>query len=462
MVSHANVSRLFSATHSRFRFTPDDVWTCFHSCAFDFSVWEIWGALVHGSRLVVVPHDVTRNPDAFHALLREERVTVLNQTPSAFRQLIAADARVEHRHLALRLVILGGEALDCAMLRPWFDRFGESAPEVVNMYGITETTVHVTHRTVRKCDAVAGAPCLIGLPIPGARIHLLDRNLQPVPVGVAGEIVVGGTGVASGYLNRPELTAERFIPDPFGHLPKGMLYRSGDLARYRRDGDIEYLGRSDQQVKLRGFRIELGEVESALMKLPGVTEAAVLLREDLRDDPRLCAYIVMPDPAPDIELRAQLKRTLPEYMIPATFVHLNALPLTPNGKIDRRALPAPRRVARDSDRRPSVTPIEQVVADTWAEVLQIPHVGVDDDFFEVGGHSLSAMRVVARLSDILGVDVPLRMLFDAPTVARLGRQLARGSAKVPDGRESNPRAESRMAVVQRGSPDLKRNDENQD
>jgi acyl-coenzyme A synthetase/AMP-(fatty) acid ligase/acyl carrier protein len=375
--------------------------------------------------------------------------------------LIAADARVEHLHLALRLVILGGEAMDCAMLRPWFERHDESAPEVVNMYGITETTVHVTHRVVRKCDAVAGAPCLIGLPIPGVRIHLLDRNLQPVPVGVAGEIVVGGTGVARGYLNRRELTAERFIPDPFGHPPKGMLYRSGDLARYRRDGDIEYLGRGDQQVKLRGFRIELGEVESALMELPGVTEAAVLLREDLRDDPRLCAYIVMPEPDPDIELRAQLKRTLPEYMIPTTFVHLNALPLTPNGKIDRRALPAPRRAARDGAPRPS-TSIEQVVADTWAEVLQIPHIGVDDDFFDVGGHSLSAMRVVARLSDILGVDVPLRMLFDAPTVARLGRQLALVGAQHPDRRVSTPRAETRMAVMQRGGPALKRTDENRD
>ncbi|HLX28075.1 MAG TPA: amino acid adenylation domain-containing protein [Casimicrobiaceae bacterium] len=442
MVSRANASRLFSATRSRFGFGPDDVWTCFHSYAFDFSVWEIWGALIHGSRLVVVPHRVSRNPDAFHTLLRDERVTVLNQTPSAFRQLIAADARVPDPRLALRLVILGGEALEFAMLRPWFDRYGDRTPKLVNMYGITETTVHVTHREVRASEASAATPSLIGRPIPGVRIHLVDRHLQPVPVGVAGEIVVGGTGVARGYVNRPDLTAERFIPDPFREASTATLYRSGDLARRLCDGEIEYLGRGDQQVKLRGFRIELGEIESTLMELPGVTDAAVLLREDLPGDPRLCAYIVMPDPSPDTELRATLKRKLPEYMIPTTFVHLRALHLTPNGKIDRRALPAPRSVTHDDGFRLPLTPMEQVVADTWAEVLQIPHVGMQDDFFDLGGHSLSAMRVVARLREILGIDLSIKTLFDAPTVAQLSNHLALTTAEPPHGFGRNSRAQS--------------------
>ncbi|MET0397898.1 MAG: amino acid adenylation domain-containing protein, partial [Longimicrobiaceae bacterium] len=335
-VTHRSVLRLFDATDPWFGFGADDVWTLFHSAAFDFSVWELWGALLHGGRLVVVPFAVSRSPEDFHRLLVEEGVTVLNQTPSAFRQLAEADrvSGVDPRALRLRHVVFGGEALDPQALRPWLDRHGDRRPRLVNMYGITETTVHVTFRVLGRADLERGGSPL-GAPIPDLALHLLDRGLEPVPPGVPGEIFVGGAGVARGYLGRPELTAERFVPDPFGSEPGARLYRSGDLARRRADGEPEYLGRADRQVKVRGFRIETGEVEAALSAHPGVAAAAVDAREDAAGEPRLVAYVVAPAGAPappPAELRAHLAASLPDYMVPAVFVVLDALPLTGNGK----------------------------------------------------------------------------------------------------------------------------------
>ncbi len=290
VISHASVHRLFTATEPWFGFGADDVWTLFHSYAFDFSVWEIWGALLHGGRLVVVPYWESRSPEGFYRLLREERVTVLNQTPSAFRQLLWAEEAAlgdAPPDLALRWVIFGGEALEPASLAPWFARHGDERPRLINMYGITETTVHVTYRPVRAADLAAGS--LIGEPIPDLAVHLLDARLQPVPIGAPGEIHVGGAGLAQGYLGRPDLTAERFVPDPFSGQPGARLYRSGDLARRLPNGDLEYLGRIDQQVKIRGFRIELGEIEAVLAVQPGVREAVVLAREE--GERRLVAYL---------------------------------------------------------------------------------------------------------------------------------------------------------------------------
>src|SRR5215217_896440 len=272
MVRHDNVVRLFTATDAWFHFGPEDVWTLFHSYAFDFSVWELWGALLYGGRLVVVPYWVSRSPEAFHRLLADKHVTVLNQTPTAFRQLIHAEQQAAARGplptLALRYVVFGGEALDLAALRPWFERHGDARPTLVNMYGITETTVHVTYRPVRMEDVERPWSSVIGAPIPDLQIYLLDALGQPVPVGVPGEIHVGGAGVARGYLRRPELTAARFVEDRFGPVRGRRLYRAGDLARRLANGDLEYLGRIDNQVKIRGFRIELGEVESALSTHP--------------------------------------------------------------------------------------------------------------------------------------------------------------------------------------------------
>ncbi len=291
-VTHANLSRLLTETECWFDFGADDVWTLFHSYAFDFSVWEIWGALAYGGRLVVVPYEVSRSPLAFHELLRRERVTVLNQTPSAFRQLIEADnLAAGGAALALRWVVFGGEALDPQTLEPWFARHGDAAPRLVNMYGITETTVHVTYRPLVRHDA-ASARSVIGRPIPDLQVYVLDRRGQLAPIGVGGELYVGGAGVAQGYLNRPGLTAERFVPDAISGVPGARLYRTGDLARRTADGDIEYLGRIDHQVKVRGFRIELGEIETVLLAHPAVRDAVVMRREDREGDARLVAYVV--------------------------------------------------------------------------------------------------------------------------------------------------------------------------
>ncbi|WP_148294319.1 amino acid adenylation domain-containing protein, partial [Azospirillum sp. B506] len=307
-ITHANVLRLFESCPPDLRFDGDDVWALFHSYAFDFSVWEIFGALLHGGRLVVVPYYTSRSPADCFALLRDERVTVLNQTPSAFRQLVPVALAAPRDALSLRLVVFGGEALEMESLRCWFDRFGDVRPRLVNMYGITETTVHVTHRPLSVADlpapgaaearSEAGAP--VGMPLGDLRWYFLDRHLQPVPPGVAGEIHVGGPGLARAYLNRPGLTAERFVADPFcGDFgdPGGRLYRSGDLARCWPDGRVEYLGRADQQIKLRGFRIEPGEIEAAIRRQPAVADAAVLLRGDGAGDRRLVAYAVADEAA---------------------------------------------------------------------------------------------------------------------------------------------------------------------
>ncbi|WP_420895036.1 non-ribosomal peptide synthetase, partial [Sorangium cellulosum] len=372
-VTHGNVVRLFTATQAWFHFDASDVWTLFHSYAFDFSVWEIWGALLHGGRLVVVPFEVSRSPQKFHHLLCREGVTVLNQTPSAFRALVAADASAtEDPCRSLRLVVFGGEAVDLPSLRPWFERHGDRRPQLVNMYGITETTVHVTYRPLSSSDLEGGSSSPVGRPIPDLQVYVLDGSKQLLPVGVPGELYVGGAGVARGYLNRPELTAERFIQDPFRGEPAARLYRTGDLGRWLPDGELEHLGRIDHQVKIRGFRIELGEIESVLAQHPAVRDAVVIAREDAPGDKRLVAYLVAREaPLPTVsELRSHVQSKLPEYMVPAAFVELSALPLTANGKLDREALPAP------GQQRPELqhsyvaprTPEEELLAEIWAEV----------------------------------------------------------------------------------------------
>ena len=443
-VTHRNVARLLDSTQPRYQFGPRDVWTMFHSFGFDFSVWEIYGALLLGGRLVVVNHETTRSPEAFRRLLATEQVTVLNQTPSAFRQLIRADEALGDATdppLALRWVIFGGEALELQSLRPWFDRHGDTTPRLVNMYGITETTVHVTYREIHRADLDQGqAASPIGRAIPGWQVYLLDRVGQPVPVGVVGEMFVGGAGVARGYLNRPGLTADRFGPDTLGDVPGARLYRSGDLARRRPDGELEYVGRADHQVKIRGFRIELGEIEATLARHPAIREAVVVVREDRAGDPRLVGYIVArSEPAPtSSELRRHLKATLPDYMVPAAFVALPALPLTENGKVDRRALPAPGGSRPDLDGAfvAPRTEVEAQVAAIWAAVLDLDEVGVHDNFFDLGGHSLLATRAVSRLRETFGVDLPLRPLFENPTVAGLAETVA--AALLDDQRVATP------------------------
>ncbi|WP_258005901.1 non-ribosomal peptide synthetase, partial [Cylindrospermopsis raciborskii] len=295
VVTHRHVVRLMLSTEKWFKFNAKDVWTLFHSCAFDFSVWEIWGALFYGGVLVIVPYLISRSPEEFYNLLCEEKVTVLNQTPSAFQQLIQAESTLcREGELELRYVIFGGEALDLASLEPWFERHDDQFPLLVNMYGITETTVHVTYLPVTFKDVKKGSGSLIGKQIPDLSLYILDRHLQPVPIGVVGEMYVGGAGVTRGYFHRPQLTAERMIPNPFAtnDLTSARLYKTGDLARFLDNGNIEYIGRNDHQVKIRGFRIELGEIEAVIKSHPEVRDALVIAREESKEDVRLDAYII--------------------------------------------------------------------------------------------------------------------------------------------------------------------------
>ncbi|MFD6073265.1 non-ribosomal peptide synthetase, partial [Amycolatopsis lurida] len=376
-VSHRNVARLLSATRERFGFDEHDVWTLFHSHAFDFSVWEIWGALCTGGRLVIVPRSVTRSPHEFRALLSSEQVTVLNQTPSAFRSLELADAEAATgKDLALRLVIFGGEALDLPSVGRWFARHGDSAPELVNMYGITETTVHVTYRRLTEADVrLRRSP--IGAPIPDLRVYVVDSWGGLAPAGIPGELYVGGAGIAQGYLGRPGLTAESFIPDPFGQEPGARLYRTGDLGRCTSDGELEYLGRRDEQVKIRGFRIELGEVEAALAAHPDVTAAAVVADHEDGTSPRLVAYVASEESLTTSRLREFVGERLPAHMIPSLFVTLGEIPLTSNGKLDRIRLPKPggARPELESAFEEPEGELERELAEIWAEVLGIDTVG---------------------------------------------------------------------------------------
>ncbi|MGB8954177.1 MAG: amino acid adenylation domain-containing protein, partial [Tumebacillaceae bacterium] len=425
LIQHVNVTRLFDGTHDWYQFNENDVWTLFHSYAFDFSVWEIWGALLYGGRLVVVPHLTSREPKEFHRLLCEEGVTVLNQTPSAFYQLMQADERSGlSDQLALRYVIFGGEALELQYLKPWFQRHGDEQPLLVNMYGITETTVHVTYRPIRMIDIENATGSVIGIPIPDLHMYVLDQHLQPVPYGVTGEMYVGGAGVARGYLKRPDLTAERFIDDPF--RPNQKLYKTGDLARLLSNGELEYKGRIDHQVKIRGFRIELGEIESQLLQHPSIRETVVLVREDVPGDKRLVAYVVLDEAqSADVKVwQAHLRDRLPIYMVPSAFVVLEVMPLTSNGKVDRKALPRPD--ASGSSEEEYVAPrtgMEEIVAGIWADVLRVERVGVYDNFFDTGGHSLLATQVMSRLAVAFSVQVPLKALFEAPTVAELASRV---------------------------------------
>ncbi|AIV92474.1 non-ribosomal peptide synthetase [Burkholderia pseudomallei] len=452
MVEHAQVVRLFGATQAWFGFDERDVWTLFHSYGFDFSVWEMWGALLHGGRLVIVPTEVTRTPSAFFALLCAEGVTVLNQTPSAFQALMSAQEEreeaagnieranvVAHR---LRYVIFGGEALEPRTLASWYARHGERT-QLVNMYGITETTVHVTYCALRAEDAMRLGASPIGVRIPDLQLYVLDDRREPVPMGVTGELYVGGAGVARGYLNRPELTRERFIDDPF--VAGGRLYRTGDLARWRTDGSLEYLGRNDFQVKIRGFRIELGEIEAQLAKVAGVREVVVLARDSAADtdqnadlnasatanssEKRLVAYYT--GDADVAALRAQAAQHLPSYMVPSAYVRLDAWPLTPNGKLDRRALPEPAddAYARAEYEAPRGAK-EEALAAIWRELLHVERVSRHDNFFELGGHSLLAVQLVSRLRQALSVEVALSTVFDAPVLSALASRLDDNTAEV--------------------------------
>lgn len=432
VVAHRSVQALIDATRADFGLCPDDTWTLFHSSAFDFSVWEIWGPLLTGARLVVVPYRATRDPEEFRDILRREHVTVLNQTPSAFRQLDEADARCDDR-LSIRLVILGGEPLDTHRLAGWLNRYPQRACRLVNMFGITETTVHVTARTISRAD-VLGASRSVGRAIPGWFVTVRDAQLRPLPPGFPGEILVGGRGLALEYLGRPELTAERFVNDTW---TRQRLYRSGDLGRLRTDGELDHLGRIDSQVKIRGFRIELGEIKAVLEGVPGVVAAAVVVGGGTQDRARarLDAFVVL-DGTDLRSVRSYAERFLPVHMVPATITAVMSLPITPNGKLDTRALPDPLG-AVIANNRPSGSArapgavreaaseapgLAERLRQLWQNLLGVP-VAEHDNFFELGGNSLLAVRLATAMREAQLPALPLRLLYLNATPAALATAL---------------------------------------
>lgn len=423
-VQHRNVTALIAAGQSLFRLGADDVWTWFHSAAFDFSVWEIFGCLLTGGRLVMVPESARRSPPDFCRLLADEQVTVLSQTPSSFMQLISAE-RAAPRALAPRLVVCGGEPLNTGALLPWLDRHPESACQLVNMYGITETTVHVTAQTITR-QQVEHASASVGRAIPGWSVRIVDTAGQVLPLGATGEIAVAGDGLALGYLHRSELTASRFVAD---RLTGERLYLSGDRGRMGTDGSVEHLGRLDRQVKVRGYRIELDEIQAVLSQDDTVAESAVILSQD-SPDVTIVGYVVFADgaPASTVELRRRIAARLPSYMLPDTITELSALPLTSNGKLDVGRLPRPGRPERSAvhpgpagmgGRAADLQALRAEVRAAWESALGHQEFANSDSFFIVGGNSIKAIRVISRLASEVGIRLPVQLLFEHQTVDEL-------------------------------------------
>ncbi|MEL6863344.1 MAG: amino acid adenylation domain-containing protein [Bacteroidota bacterium] len=420
MLEHRNIVRLFFNDQAHFDFRPDDVWTLFHSFCFDFSVWEMYGALLFGGKLIILPKALTKDPAQLCAQLHDSGVTVLNQTPNAFYNLQEFYLQ-NYTSTSIRYVIFGGEALAPEKLNNWKTSFPNC--QLINMYGITETTVHVTYKAIESVDIKAGYSN-IGQAIPTLQCYLLDDSLNPVPKGVSGEIYVSGAGLARGYLHRPALTAERFIDNPFAKGEHGKLYKTGDLARWLPNGDMAYLGRKDDQVKIRGHRIELGEVTSALEACQGVKQGIVMAKADKKGNKRLVAYLVLEMERSTNKVEQELREQLPEYMLPQVFIPLENIPLTANGKINKKALPAPNTFQTSG--QPYVAPrteLEQQIAAIWSAVLEVERIGVMDDFFKIGGDSITIIRVISQLKSQLGKSIAVADFYRASSIAQLAKLL---------------------------------------
>jgi amino acid adenylation domain-containing protein len=440
LIAHRNVVRLFKNDRHPFAFGGRDTWIMAHSYCFDFSVWEIYGALLNGGRLVMPDRDTVRDTGGFLDMIKQHGVTVLNQTPAAFYRLIEEEksARPKRLHSHLDCVIFGGDKLEPAYLNDWLSMYSLDDIKLINMYGITETTVHVTYYYLTEEDIrSAGQLSPIGIPLPDTTVYILNERLRPAPIGVRGELYVGGGGVSvKGYLNRPGLTGEKFLPDPYAPYgddkndTPGKLYKSGDLCRWLADGRLDFRGRIDHQVKIRGFRIEPGEIENRLLGHADVKEAAVVLRGDSGGDRYLCGYIVPANPGTfeslqdmSAELREHLQQTLPDYMVPSFFVSLDKMPLTANNKLDRAALPAPEAAAMGTAYVAPRSELEKKLADTWSQVLKIERIGIDDNFFDLGGHSLKATTLTAKIHKALDVKIPLAVLFKNPFIRSLAEYI---------------------------------------
>jgi tyrocidine synthetase-3 len=419
MIEHRNVVRLLFHNRMKFDFSSTDVWTMFHSMSFDFSVWEMYGALLYGGKLVVVPRMTSRDPSAFLRLLKNEKVTVLNQTPTAFSNLIKEVMKSDEKELCVRYVIFGGEALKPAMLRDWKEKY--PSVRLVNMYGITETTVHVTYKEITDYEIDTNVSN-IGRPIPTLTAYIMDRNLKLAPIGVAGEICVGGEGVCRGYLERPELNRVKFIENPY--KPGERLYRSGDLAKFLPNGEMVYMGRIDHQVKIRGHRIEPGEIENRLIQHTSVKEAVVLAMDDAEGQKYLCAYITGNGETTVEEIRKYLLNDLPEYMIPSFFIRLDSMPLTSNGKIDRKALPKPNGYIHAGEAYEAAqNEVEQKLVELWKCVLKADRIGVNDNFFSIGGDSIKAISLINAINNALGTNIKIKDIYKNQTIRSLAESL---------------------------------------
>lgn len=460
VVTHRNVVRLMMNSRFNFSFGSDDVWVAAHSFCFDFSVWEMYGALLYGGRLVIAKSDETRDPESILSLIRKHRVTVLNQTPAAFYNLIdAALNRPEHRlDSHLRYVIFGGDKLNPAYLKPWADLYSPERIKLINMYGITETTVHVSYGPLTRDDIdAASGVSPIGGPLPETRVYVCDPWMNLQPPGVPGELYVAGSGVSRGYLNRETLTREKFLPDPF--MPGERMYRTGDVGRWMYNGGMEFFGRNDHQIQIRGFRVEPGEIETCLASFPDVEKAVVAAIPGKQETLELAAYIVRRadagEPFSVNTLRDYLKKRLPDYMIPNYIIRLDQFPLTSNNKIDRKALPQPEGVRPDLESQyiAPETDIEKRITDIWKDILKLDKAGMHDNFFDLGGHSLAMIQVRSRLNETFDKNLTIVELFKYPTI----RSLAEYIAETPDGeadtvstgRERGVKRESRKESIKK-------------
>ena len=419
MIEHRNVVRLLFNDSFQFDFNAGDVWTLFHSMSFDFSVWEMYGALLYGGKLVVVSKLTAREPSEFLKLLIKEKVTVLNQTPTAFSNLVREAIKNDETELNIRYVVFGGEALKPAILKSWKMKYPKT--RLINMYGITETTVHVTYKEIMEKEINSNISN-IGRPIPTLTAYIMDKNLKLMPIGVPGEICVGGEGVCRGYLDRPELNREKFVENPY--VPGERLYRSGDLASFLSNGEMQYLGRIDHQVKIRGHRIELGEIENHLLKHSAVKEAVVLAKENTDGVKYLCAYLVENREITVNEIRQCLLKELPEYMIPAYFVKLDTVPLTSNGKVDRKALPDPDgSIDTGEEYMAAENEIEGKLVQIWQEALKVDRVGVNDNFFSIGGDSIKAISLLNAMNQVMKSNLQIKDIYMNQTIRSLAASL---------------------------------------
>ncbi|MET3124751.1 amino acid adenylation domain-containing protein/thioester reductase-like protein, partial [Oxalobacteraceae bacterium GrIS 2.11] len=431
MQPHTNVVRLFAATDDLYRFKNDDVWVLFHAYVFDVSVWEMWGALFHGGKLIIPTEEQTKDPNMLYNLCYSEQVTVLNQTPHAFYHFV--DVAIHKEKLPFKWILFAGEALSLKRLKPWTQCYGYRQPKLVNMYGITETTVHTTYKVIAS-ENVEENSSSIGKPFPDMRAYVLDAYLLPVPLGAAGELYIGGAGLAKGYWNKSELTKERFLRNPFQAAGEHTrLYKTGDVVRWLPDGELEYIGRNDHQVKIRGYRVELGDIASNMLEHSSVSEAVVLAIDDSEKGTYLSAYYVVREnkgknnlttfDTNAAQLRQFLEKKLPHYMLPTSYTKLSALPLTVQGKVDRKKLLSLTGKSFGLSTRyvPPRTPDEITLVGIWAKVLKLERhlVGLEDDFFVLGGHSLLVTNLMAQIRSEFNVDLQVRDLFIKPTIRGL-------------------------------------------